>query len=706
MLTPLARRYNALAMSLQARSRQLLRTAAPLFALALAAMGPPATARALGAGADGGAPPPAPPTARPPARAPSPAEARPLPFDLPETLRPLLKARKVRLTGAWGGYALRGDASAVAVGGRRGAAAGRSSVRVWDLDTGRQVQLLPGGQDGVGAVAVAPDGRWVATGGHDGTVMIWDAESGRARSLLRRHGGDVTALAFSRDGRLLASGGADGVVRLWEVSRGRGRQVFFGHKDLVRALAFLPDGRGLVSAGDDGALRIWDLPGGRLLKTLGPVEGSEVTAIALDGAGRRALAAEDLRGVRLWDLESGLPQHLFDDAPGALAVAFTPDGSRALAARSTRRDGYAAGDRTGPGLPALEVRSWDLSGKSAPTTFGRRHAGLSAAAFSPDSALLFTSEGGALALWDVSRGRERLGTAGQVGAVAWIAVSPDGARAITAAADHTARLWDVGTGAELFVFGGYSERVQSAAFAPSGKLALVSDVAGMQKLWDLVTGEEVRQLGAHRGLLSAAFLGSDTAAASASCDRIAQWDLASGKEVSSIGFSKVVDRVAFSADGRLALSFGSTDGPQVWNLSNGQMLQGLSRAHRQARAAALSRDGSEAAVATAADEVGAGADLVELWTLGSGPPPRLLRAREGVESLALSPDGRLLLAAGASGEVSLYSLPLRREVSRLELGANGERPTAVAFGPDGLSILVGTSLGGILHFLITEDPHR
>jgi WD40 repeat protein len=714
MLAPLAERYNASAMSFKALPRPVLRFSA-LFALALPSPGLRGLAHAVDAGSATASPPPGgragegAPSSLPPARPPAGAREagpRPLPFELPETLRPLLKARKLRLANAWGGYALRGSALAVAVGGGRGIAAGPSGTRIWDLDTGRQLHLLPMVQDGAESVAITLDGRLVATGGHDGTVLLWDVDGGRVRALLRRHAGDVSALAFSRDGRALASGGADGVVRVWEVARGRGAQVFFGHKDVVRALAFSPDGRSLFSACDDGSVRVWNLARGRLLRTLGPVDGAEVTALAIAEDGRRALAAEDGRGVRLWDLEAGLPLGFFEDAPGVRALAFAPDGTRALAARTTRREGYPAGDRTGPGLPELEVRVWDPSKPGTPRSFSRRHDGLSAAAFSADAELLLSSEGGALKLWDVTQGRERRETSGHAGAVACIALSPDGTRAITAAADHTARLWDVGSGSELFVFGGYVEQVRSAAFSPTGKLALVADLAGTQKLWDLETGDQVRQLGVHRGLQTVGFLKDGLGTFSASCDRIALWDVASGRETSSIAFSKLVDRVAFSPGGGLALSFGSIDGPQLWELSNGKVIQTLARPHRHARAAALSPDGRMAAVATAPAEIGAGADVIELWGVGGGLLPPSLRAREGVEALAFSPDGRLLLSASASGDVSLFSLPLRREVSHLELGPNAERPTALAFGANGLSLFVGTSLGGILHFLLSEDPLR
>jgi WD40 repeat protein len=632
--------------------------------------------------------------------------AGPLPYGLPESLRALSTARRMRLGGAWGGYALRAHASAMAIAARRAITADPSGVRIWDLESGRQLRLLPGAQGDVEVVTLTPDGHLVATGGRDGTVALWDTESGRARGLVRRPGAPVSAVAFSHDGRALAWGSADGAVRVWDLGRGRGAQVLSGHKDLVRALAFQPNGQGLVTASDDGTLRIWDLARGRPLRVLGEPGGPELTALSLSPGGRRALVAEEGRGLRLWSLEEGKSLRLFREVPGAMALAFAPDGLRAFAARSTRRQGYAVGAAAGAGLPQLEIWTLGLSSEEPAKSFSRRDTGLDAAAFSPDAAQLFMSEGGGLRLFEVEKAREQRATAGHTGAVKWIAVSPDGAKAITAAADHTARLWAVATGQELFVFGGYGEQVQGAAFSPDGKLALVGDLAGSQKLWDLATGETLRQLGAHRGLESLAFVRDGVATLSASCDRVAVWDAASGRELSSLWFSKLVERVAFSPDGRLALTSGSTDGPQLFDLATSKLLQTFARPGRIARAVALSADGRVAAIATAPAELGANADLVELWDVGGGLVPQTLRASPGVEALAWSPDGKLLLSAGRFGEVSLYAPASRREVGRLELGVNGERPTAVTFAPDGSSLMIGTSLGGVLRFLLSEEPRR
>lgn len=89
-------------------------------------------------------------------------------------------------------------------------------------------------------VAVSPNGQLIATAGTDHVVRIWDVDSGRELRALHGHTGNVYSVAFSPDGRWLASGSRDRTARVWDPMTGRQLHVITGHRDRVMALAIGP----------------------------------------------------------------------------------------------------------------------------------------------------------------------------------------------------------------------------------------------------------------------------------------------------------------------------------------------------------------------------------------------------------------------------------------------------------------------------------
>src|SRR5436190_286177 len=70
----------------------------------------------------------------------------------------------------------------------------------------------------------------------------WYATRGDELATLRGHDGVVRAVAFAPDGKTLASGGDDGTVRLWDVAARSQVRELTGHTGKVRAVAFAGSG--------------------------------------------------------------------------------------------------------------------------------------------------------------------------------------------------------------------------------------------------------------------------------------------------------------------------------------------------------------------------------------------------------------------------------------------------------------------------------
>lgn len=110
----------------------------------------------------------------------------------------------------------------------------------------------------VNALALSPDGRYLAGGSDSGDVYLWDLDNeNEETSLYIKDGAAVHSVSFNKDGKILAIGDRDGDIILWDLEESKRIRRLTGHNAKITDLEFSDDNSLLASTSFDGTARIW-----------------------------------------------------------------------------------------------------------------------------------------------------------------------------------------------------------------------------------------------------------------------------------------------------------------------------------------------------------------------------------------------------------------------------------------------------------------
>ncbi|MEH2364338.1 serine/threonine-protein kinase [Nostoc sp.] len=294
------------------------------------------------------------------------------------------------------------------------------------------VNTLQGHESSVLSVAISPDGKTIASSGGDSTIKLWNLATGKQISSLKGHSQQVNVVAISPDGKTLVSGSDDNTIKIWNLATRKLIRTLSGHSDSVHALAISADSETLVSGSDDNTIKIWDLATGEQIRTLlGHTFWVRSLAISPDAM---ILASGSFdKTIKIWNLTKGYSiRTLEGNSQTVTAVAISPDG-KTLASAS--RDVY-------DGQRLRTIKLWNLvTGKEIRTLAGHGNT-ITSVAFSADGKIIASgSRDRNIKLWNPATGEEILTLRGHTNTVTSVTFSPDGKTLVSGSEDSTIKIW-------------------------------------------------------------------------------------------------------------------------------------------------------------------------------------------------------------------------------------------------------------------------
>jgi WD40 repeat protein len=162
-------------------------------------------------------------------------------------------------------------------------------VLVRNLSVANKYSLLPDLGATTNAIAISPDGKYLALGLADGSLCHWSLQQNRyVWRRMRAHPDAIGKIAFSSTGAKLATAANDGSVSTWDAPTGAKCSALTGTGRPPRSMALSSDGRTLVTGDTESRLRFWHVDTGLLLFDL-PTTG-EVRSLSFSDDGERLVA--------------------------------------------------------------------------------------------------------------------------------------------------------------------------------------------------------------------------------------------------------------------------------------------------------------------------------------------------------------------------------------------------------------------------------
>jgi len=166
------------------------------------------------------------------------------------------------------------------------------TIKFWQAHTGQCIRTLQHADSQVNALALDPaDGQLLAAAGYQ-HIRMFDVNSNNASPVVNYEGvsKNVMAVGFQEAGRWMYTGGEDGTAKIWDLRmRNLNCQRIFQANAPVNSVTLHPNQHELIVGDQNGAVHIWNLRADTS-EAHTPEQGSSIQCVTIDIHGRSMAA--------------------------------------------------------------------------------------------------------------------------------------------------------------------------------------------------------------------------------------------------------------------------------------------------------------------------------------------------------------------------------------------------------------------------------